>query len=349
MSLTQLPTSMYSFDSGPLAFRNRIINGNMQIDQRNAGASVTPTNNSYSADRWSHNVTAASKFTTQQVSGTPPTGFVNYLRVTSSSSYTVGTTDIFSIRQFIEGYNVADFGWGAAGAASVTLSFWVRSSLTGTFGGCVRNSAGDRSYMFSYAIAAANTWEQKSIVITGDTTGTWLKDSSIGLNVSFSIGTGSTYSGTAGSWTAGTYISVTGATSVVGTSGATFDITGVQLEKGTTATPFEFRPIGTELALCQRYYRQTATAASQYGEGSIYGYSQLAGVSVLASAPYPVTMRVAPTATVQGAWSYGNTNAPTSGILPNASGYAYFATALVAGSVSMNTLAAGYLTFNAEL
>ena len=250
---------------GYCGFKNRIINGGMVIDQRNAGASVTPTNGSYGLDRWSFNATAASKFTAQQNAGaaTPPAGFANYLGVTSSSAYSVLSSDIFSIFQVIEGFNTADLAWGTASAATVTISFWVRSSLTGTFGGALRNSAANRAYPFTYSISAANTWEQKTVTIAGDTSGTWLTTNGTGIILSFGLGGGSTYSGTAGAWSgAGNYITATGATSVVGTNGATFYITGVQLEKGSTATSFDYRPYGTELALCQRYYEILTIPAS---------------------------------------------------------------------------------------
>jgi hypothetical protein len=166
----------------------------------------------------------------------------------------VGASDVFWQAQAIEGFNIADLGWGAAGAKTVTLSFWVLSSLTGTFGGALRNSAANRSYPFSYTISAANTWEQKSITIAGDTSGTWLTTNGTGINLNFGLGVGSTYSGTAGSWAAGNYVSSTGAVSVVGTNAATWYITGVQLEVGTKATPYEFVTYSDQLAQCQRYY-----------------------------------------------------------------------------------------------
>jgi hypothetical protein len=236
---------------------NRIINGAMTVDQRNAGASVTNiAGNVYTLDRWQANGDQASKFTIQQnaASVTPPAGFINYLGITSSSAYSVGAAESFVIRQKIEGLNVADLGWGAAGAATVTLSFWVRSSLTGTFGGSISNSARNRSYPFSYTISTANTWEQKSVTIAGDTTGTWLTTTGIGIEIDFGLGVGTTYSETAGAWVAGQKISATGATSVVGTSGATFYITGVQLEAGSTASPFAHENYGDTLRKCQRYY-----------------------------------------------------------------------------------------------
>lgn len=237
-------------------FKNRIINGAMVIDQRNVGASVTPTDQSYSLDRWKMYVSQASKYTAQQ-SSTAPVGFTNSLLITSSSAYTVGSSERFMFGQGIEGYNVADLQWGTANAKTITLSFWVRSSLTGTFGGSLGNVDSTRTYPFSYTISSANTWEQKTITVTGDTSGTWNSTTSGGLWVYIGLGVGSTYSGTANTWAGSAYFSVTGATSVVGTNGATFYITGVQLEKGSTATTFDYRDYGNEYRMCQRYYQTT--------------------------------------------------------------------------------------------
>lgn len=249
-----------SINDGPIAgARNRIINGDMRIDQRNAGASVTLTATGYTVDRWGVAITQTSKLSVQRNAGsvTPPVGFTNYLGVTSLSAYTVVSSDVFSLYQPIEGFNFADLAFGSANARSITISFWVRSSLTGTFGGSIRNGNGNRSYPFSYTISASNTWEQKTVSIAGDTTGTWLTSNDVGAYLHFNLGAGSTYSGTAGSWQAGDSWSATGATSVVGTNGATFYITGVQLEPGSVATPFERRSYGQELMLAQRYYQKS--------------------------------------------------------------------------------------------
>jgi hypothetical protein len=272
------------------AFKNRIINGAMQIDQRNAGASVTPSSSAYTLDRWQAVMSQSSKYSVQQNAGsvTPPAGYTKYLGVTSASAYSVLTGDYFTIQQPIEGFNVADLGWGAAGAASVTLSFWVRSSLTGTFGGTLQNSGYSRSYPFTYTVSAANTWEQKTVTIAGDTSGTWLTDNSAGIRLNFNLGTGTTYSGTAGSWAGANYLSATGAVSVVGTNAATFYLTGVQLEKGSTATSFDYRPYGTEFALCQRYYfERNLTTVGFYAGGN--------GQTLYMSINTAVTMRATPT------------------------------------------------------
>lgn len=205
-----------ALDDGALSNRNKIINGAMVIDQRNGGSAVTPTSGQYLVDRFYYQATQASKATAQQNAGsvTPPVGFKNYQGITSSSAYSVGASDYFLIRQSIEGHNVADLGWGTANAKTIILSFWVRSSLTGTFGGSLTN-AGTRWYPFSYTISAANTWEYKTITIAGDTTGTWATDSSAGIQVSWTLGVGTSFSGTAGAWTGSTIIAPTGATSVV--------------------------------------------------------------------------------------------------------------------------------------
>lgn len=274
MALTTVSPGLLDSTAQYYSFKNRIINGAMVIDQRNAGASLNPADFAYSLDRWKCRRSQASKYTVQQNAGsvTPPAGYSYYLGVTSSSAYTVLTSDYFVIQQLIEGFNFADFAYGTASAATLTLSFWVRSSLTGTFGGALQNNAENRSYGFTYTISAANTWEQKTITIVGDTSGTWVgATNGIGLYVNFNLGTGSLYgAATNGAWASGTTaFTPSGATSVVGTNGATFYITGVQLEKGSTATSFDYRPYGTELALCQRYFETSYDIGTS--PGSILG------------------------------------------------------------------------------
>jgi hypothetical protein len=276
--------------------RNRIINGNMAIDQRNAGAQITAANltsGAYMVDRWFYQGSQAAKFTAQQnaASVTTAAGFPNYLGMTVASAVTVGASDYFLVAQQIEGFNFADFGFGTASAKTVTLSFQVYSSLTGTFGGSLVNSAGTRSYPFSYTVSSANTWTSISVTIAGDTTGTWVGSTNgIGVSVRFSLGVGSTFSTTAGAWAAGNYISPTGAVSVVGTASATFYITGVQLEVGSNATPFERRQYGEELMLCQRYYQYS----TQYF-GFFWSGNTTSGASYYAPVRFAVPMRTAPT------------------------------------------------------
>jgi len=281
--------------------KNRIQNGAMTIDQRNAGASVTPTNGQYVTDRWKFLLTQASKLTAQQ-SSTAPTGFNNSLLVTSSSAYSIGSGDAFVLQQFIEGFNFADLGWGTASAKTVTLSFQVYSSLTGTFGGSIVNNAIDRSYPFSYTVSAANTWTTVSVTIAGDTSGTWVgATNGIGARINFGLGVGSTLASTAGSWAAGYYLSATGATSVVGTSGATFYITGVQLEAGTEATPFDYRQYQQELALCQRY-TQVFGGDSNYNSVGTLGIALNGNSISYYSFPLATQLRANPSLSYSGNW-----------------------------------------------
>jgi len=336
-----------AINGGPLAgTRNRIINGDMRIDQRNAGASYTQsTSNTYGLDRWLTRADQASKYSVQRNAGsvTPPAGFTNYLGVTVLAATTIGSSDVFDLGQAIEGLNVADLAWGSANAVPVTLSFWVRSSLTGTFGGSIRNSAVNRSYAFSYSISAANTWEYKTITISGDTTGTWLTDTGCGIDLKFSLGAGSSRIGTAGSWSASNLLGATGQVNLVATNGATFYITGVQLEAGSVATPFERRSYGQELALCQRYFQVFGGAVNNFG---IQGYTT-AGNNVSYGYSWIVTMRSAPTVTMP---TMSNTN--TSGVVannPNANGVLFAATATATGAVASLNTGGGTGTASIEL
>ena len=289
-TLTLPATSSTLATQNSLGVRNRIINGDMRIDQRNAGASVTPANGAYLLDRYQVIRTQASKFSAQQVTDAP-VGFTNSMRITSLSAYSVVASDIFHVMQKIEGFNVSDLAWGTANAQSVTVSFWAKSSLTGTFGGSLVNSAEDRSYPFTYTISSANTWEYKTVTVAGDTTGTWLTNNGIGIRCHFTIGVGSNYTATAGAWTAGAKFAPTGATSVVGTSGATLYITGVQLEAGNVATPFERRLYSQELAMCQRYYEVVITNDAN----GFYGTPAPSGQVGYSNYFYQTTKRAAPT------------------------------------------------------
>ena len=279
-------------------FKNRLINGAMVIDQRNAGASVSATGGGqYFVDRWACGISAGSKFTVQQ-SSTAPTGFNNSSLITSSTAWSVGATDYATYYQYIEGYNIADLGFGTAGASTVTLSFWVRSSLTGTFGGTLSNST-NRFYPFTYTISTANTWEQKTVTIAGDTTGTWQTTTSTGISVLFSLAAGSSLVGTANAWTGvAAYQGATGQTNILATNAATWYVTGVQLEKGNQATPFDFRPYGTEFQLCQRYYQAPCgTSTSGIGQGGIGTFYAVTTSEAFNTINFPVPMRATPTVT----------------------------------------------------
>jgi hypothetical protein len=284
---------LYGVASPPnsMGFRNRLINSDMRIDQRKAGASVSisGTVNTYTLDRWVIRNDAEGVVSVQQ-SSTAPTGFNNSLLYTvTTADASLGATQNYSIQQRVEGFNMADFGWGTASAQAVTLSFWVRSSLTGTFGGAISNSAANRSYPFTYTISAANTWELETITIPGDTTGTWLTTNGIGAYLYFATGAGSTVSGTAGAWAGADYRSATGAVNLISTVGATFYITGVQLEAGSVASPFERRDYGRELMMCQRYYAA--------GGVNLFIYSTTGNTKFINSWNL-VEMRAAPTLTI---------------------------------------------------
>jgi hypothetical protein len=257
-TLTLPKTTSTLATENALGVRNLIINGDMRIDQRNSGSSVTLPSNSnyYTIDRFAFTINQASKMSAQQVTDAP-TGFVNSLKVTTTSAYTVTASDYFVVRQDIEGQNISHLDWGSSNAKTITLSFYVKSSLTGTFGGSLKNSSANKSYPYTYTIDSANTWERKTITIEGETAGTWLTTNGRGIMVNFGLGVGSTFSGTSGAWASSNYLSATGATSVVGTASATWQVTGIQLEVGDTATEFEHRPYDMELARCQRYYEKS--------------------------------------------------------------------------------------------
>jgi hypothetical protein len=293
--------------NGAFGTRNRIINGDMRIDQRNAGASVTPTGEQYTLDRWVARVTAASKYSVQRNAGsvTPPPGFTNYLGVTSQSAYTLTGNENYNIEQIIEGFNVADLNWGTASAVPCTLSFWVRSSLTGTFGGSIATTRTAVWVMpFTYTISSANTWTYVTVPVTAPTTtGGAETDNTAGVFLRFGLGSiGTAAGGSNGVWTnAGNFVQPSGTVSVVGTNGATFLLTGVQLEPGTVATPFERRSYGQELALCQRYYEKSYAASVAPGTVTTnngWGIYINAGTLGGRSCEWKVPKRTAPSVTV---------------------------------------------------
>ena len=333
--------NLSSVNGGPIAgSRNRIINGDMRIDQRNAGASFTPTTDAYTVDRWRFQTSQSSKLSFQQNAGsvTPPAGFSSYLGATSLSAYSITSSDIFVIGQSIEGFNIVDLAWGTASAKAITISFWVRSSLTGTFGGALQNGAGNRAYPFTYSISSANTWEQKTVNVTGDTTGTWPTDNSKAMAVLFGLGNGSTQSATAGAWAAGSYWSATGATSVVGTNGATFYITGVQLEPGSTATPFERTTYSESLARCQRYFQRWnyADALGTPGSTALVANKYSTTDSLVATAFLNAPMRTSPT--------MSSTNATARSVLNSGPGVNVTITGISAGVPNAGTDISGAIT-----
>jgi hypothetical protein len=282
----------------PFTMKNRIINGDMTISQRNGTTATTITNATdfFGPDRWKYYRNVGGTFTTTQ-SSVAPAGFVNSMLTAQYNFF----------QHIIEGYNAADLNWGTANAQTVTLSFWVRSSVTGTYAISIGNNAVDRTLVSTYSISAANTWEQKTITIAGDTSGTWLTDNSSGIRIYWDLGSGSDYNtATTNTWASSFKLRTSGSTTWGSTTGATFYLTGVQLEKGSSATSFEWLPYGTELQLCQRYYQKTVDIAfriqSQAGSGSrIPSF-------------FKVTMRATPTVVLSGS---GMSNTSTYGISPD--------------------------------
>jgi hypothetical protein len=290
---------MTSLNGGAIALRNKIINGSFTVNQRGI-TTVTPASGDYTLDRWFAVQTVAGKFSVAtgaaNVAAVAAGVFGSLVTITSLSTYSVGASEAYSFGQRIEGYNIADLLWGSPNAKTVTLSFYVNSTLIGTFGGALKNSANTRSYPFSYSIPVANTWTRISIIITGDTTAAltdWLTTNGIGLSVIFGLGVGATLSGTAGAWAAANYSSATSAVSVVGTNGATWTLANVQLEASPVATPFEQRSIALETLLAQRYYyRLTPGVANK--TLSTAPCIVLSAVSATGSTQFPVSMRATP-------------------------------------------------------
>jgi hypothetical protein len=281
--------------------RNRIINGAMTIDQRNNGAAITLSNtNQFPVDRFVAARDTSGATCTAQRSTVVPPNYVNSLlwTTTTGSSPASGNDNI--MYQYIEGFNVADFGWGTANAQPFTLSFWVRSSLTGTYGVSFANSDNSRCFMGTYTVSAANTWEFKTITVPGDTTGTWLTNNGIGLRIFWDMGSGTSRSiAASSSWGASFGTGLTGGVKVVATTGATFYITGVQLEEGTAASPFENRLIGTELSLCQRYYQVIQNTGAGTGvapsDGGFISLAAFDTTNAYGPILFQQTMRASPT------------------------------------------------------
>jgi hypothetical protein len=322
----------------------------MVIDQRNAGASVTATADIFCVDRWAIGFGSPVNAFTAQQSATAPVGFTNSLVITAGTGASASTTGYAVLRQAIEGYNISDLNFGSANAKTITISFWVRSSLTGTFGLSIRNEAGNRAYGATYTISSANTFEYKTVTIPGDTSGTWATTNGFGIHLFFDLGAGSNYDIPAGSWQSGSNMfGVEGTVKLTETTGATFYITGVQLEVGSVATPFERRPFGMELALCQRYYETSYPAGVVPGTAnqntliwSVGSNTYAGGVTSAAQAVgncnYKVTKRATPTVRI---WSFGG--------VTNTASNSYFGTDLASGSATIfNNVTYGFSVFNAS-
>jgi len=311
---TNQNTTHTGYISAPntFGFKNRVINGDFKISQYNGSSSFAPGDSTYFIDRFLWNQATGGKILFQQNAGsvTPPPGFVNYAGFTSNSSYSITSSDYWLLRHRIEGYNMADLAWGTANAKTVTLSFWVYSSLTGTFGGIIQNQPANYNYTYSYTINSANTWQYVTITIPGPTSGTWYNDTRTGIDLWFCLGCGSSNVGSTGTWGSPRIFAPTGQVNVAGTSGAVWNITGIQLEKGNIATPFEYLEYGHQLRMCQRYYQQLyyENIISFRGSSSSTGAWQ-------ANLPWLVQLRTTPTITFPNySTSGGGTPTPATGV-----------------------------------
>jgi hypothetical protein len=290
MALTQVNPGLLDSNAQYTGFKNRIINGAMVIDQRNAGAAVTTTG-AYVVDRWFFNNASDGTLSVQQSTDVPSGSGIKYsLRMTATvGDASIGAAQYCNLQHRIEGFNFADMGFGASGASTVTLSFWVKATVAGNYSVALYNSAENRINPQQFSVSASNTWEQKTITYTGDTSGTWLTTNGVGVNVTFYPALGSNFLGSSG-WNAGGTFGVTGQSNAIASNANIFAITGVQLEKGSTATSFDYRPYGTELQLCQRYFYKLlpGIAASGIASGSFFSTT-----TSLYSFNLPVTMRTA--------------------------------------------------------
>ena len=282
------------------SFRNLIINGDMKIDQRNAGSAVTSSG--YTVDRFRVQNSTDGAFSVVQDTDVPSgQGFINSLKYTVTTADTsLTTTQNTAIVQEIEGVNTTHLELGTANAKTFTISFWVKSSLTGTFGGALRNQGNTKGYVYTYNVNSANTWEKKTITIAGDTSGTWNTSTGIGIAVVFALGCGPDLSDTANTWYGANKISATGAVELIGTLNATWQITGVQLEVGEGASDFEFLPYDVQLQRCQRYFEIMGSSGSTnnaYAVCAVITSTNTQGVIW-----FKTEKRATPTITATGTW-----------------------------------------------
>ncbi len=300
--------SLASASETALSNRNMIINGDMKISARGTSFTGFGASVNYSLDRFANYHSSDGAFTISQETSVVPTDFTHALKIlttTADSSIAAGQRLIVFTR--CEGNNVSHLNWGTSAAETVTLSFYVRSSITGTHGGAIGNGSDNRNYPFTYTISSADTWERKTITISGDQTGTWATGTGRSLQIVWGLGVGSTFSGSAGAWASGDINSATGATTgVLGTLNATWYLTGVQLEVGTVATPFEHRSYGQELALCQRYYQTINPKLNAIFAAGYQNNSE----RISQTHRLGVEMRIDPTCTVHGTWNVTGCDQP---------------------------------------
>lgn len=287
---TNLQDAVTNVSASP---RNLVINGAMEIDQRNSGGATTPTAAAFVIDRWLANLSVASKLTFQQVADAPP-GFINSLKATVASQYAPGTSEAFFLTHAVEGLNCTPLNLGLASALTVTVSFWAKASVPGTYSMFLRNSAANRYYCFTQALTAS--WVRYTKTLQLDATGTWLTTNGIGLQLGFDLGSGTASQGAAGAWGASTVIEATGALQFVNQVGtSTLNLTGVQIEPGSAAKAFERLSYPLELLRCLRYFTQVTglSAATNFGTGQVF-------TTTAANMNLPGNMRATPTVTVSG-------------------------------------------------
>jgi len=289
-------TGLASINSGQIGgSRNKIINGAMEINQR--GTAAVAADGAMISDRWKEIETGGGNMTCQVVADAPASFRNSIKAIASTADDCSQAADEYRLLHRIEGNNVVDLYYGNSGAKTTTLSFWVKSSLTGNFPVGLENSASNRTHVKQYTINSADTWEKKSVTFVGDETGTWLITNGVGLMVNFVLGAGSNYTGTIDSWQGSRLYRGSSSVQFMATVNATYFVTGVQLEVGSTATDFEYRSFGEELALCQRYlYKSQGTHAfTAHGLGSVFAANQVDFIT-----RYPVTMRAIPTISKSG-------------------------------------------------
>jgi hypothetical protein len=281
-----------------MGFKNRIIGGNFSTNPWQRGTSFTgPADTDYTADRFKVSKFGVGVFDIDKTAEAPTiaeadvfTQHCLHADVTTIDN-SIAASDLYAIQHVVEGYNLLDLGFGQSGTRYITLSFWHKHTVTGTYSVAFSNSALNRSYIAEYTQSTTNTWEKAELTIPVDTTGTWLYDNNAGLRLYFAMATGSTYAGAAGSWSANDYRGSTNQVNALATLGNDFKIALVQLEAGDKATPFETRSVGQELELCLRYYNRIATGSNKsLGMGTAYTTNNL---YLLDHAPVP--MRAVPT------------------------------------------------------
>jgi hypothetical protein len=292
--------------AGNRTFKNVIIGGDFTVNPWQRGTSFVAPSNIYTADRWRSSTSQANCFDITKEADAPTvaqagvyTQHCLMLNVQNTVTPTAG--QVFGCFQIVEGLNAARFGFGQSGTRYITLSFWHKHTATGTYGGSIRNSAADRSYVFEYTQAVTDTWEKAEVTIPVDTSGTWLYTNGIGLTLYFTIASGSTYETTAGAWTAGNYLTSGNQTDATTSATNNCRFALVQLEAGPEATEFEARDVGTELALCQRYYCKSYTQGTNPGTATAVGQREIYLTGFNAAAhfvrfdqPFPTTMRTTP-------------------------------------------------------